>query len=611
MCGIVGYIGGRQAAPILLDGLKKLEYRGYDSAGLAVLKPDGESEVVKCKGRISALCKMTQNGKKPTGTCGIGHTRWATHGEPSYLNAHPHFSDDKSVIAVHNGIIENYRELKEKLLKSGYTFYSETDTEVAAKLVDYYYKNWKNPIEALISFSLRACGSFALAVMFSDYPRKIYVARKDSPLVIGLCGDESFIASDVPAILEHSRDVYYMGNGEVACVGDGCAEFYDIDKKPINKQVTHIDWDVNAAERGGYAHFMLKEINEQPQVVAKTLGSCMRGDVIDFSRYGITEELLSGINNIRFIGCGSAYHVGAAAARAAEEIARIPSSSFIASEFRYMNPVYTGGDLAVFISQSGETADTLAALRSAKQSGVFTLAIVNVLGSAIAREADAVIYTSAGPEIAVATTKAYSSQLVVCYLLIVKLAYLRGAIDEKRYNALKVKLFALPAQIEGVIKNDKEIKRIASLISGRKDAYFIGRGTDFAACLEGSLKLKEVSYIHSDAYPAGELKHGTISLVEKDTLVFGVVTDEKLSQKTANNLQEVKSRGAFVVTVACEGDKNVSRISDVTLYVPRTEPCFSASLSVVVMQLVSYYVSVCKGLDVDKPRNLAKCVSVE
>ncbi len=611
MCGIVGYTGKQQAAPILLDGLSKLEYRGYDSAGVAVRNSSGKHEVVKTNGRLGVLSDMLDGGKALKGVCGIGHTRWATHGMPSEANAHPHFNDDRSVVAVHNGIIENYGALKDKLTSKGYTFYSETDTEIATKLVDYYYKKWNDPIEAMVSFSLRVRGSYAMAVMFEDYPEEIFIARKDSPLIVGITGDETFLASDVPAILKYTRNIYYVDNMEIARLEKGKATFYNVDKKVITKKSVKIDWDVEAAEKGGYAHFMLKEMHEQPEVVANTLNAFIKNGKINLSEGGLTDEHLKSIGNIQIAACGSAYHVGVAAKYVIEDLARVPVNVDVASEFRYRNPIFGSNDLLIVISQSGETADTLAALREAKSRGVKTLAVVNVLGSSIAREADAALYTKAGPEISVATTKAYSAQLIVAYLVAVQLAFVRGTIDGDRYKKLIAQLQTIPAEIKKLLDCDEKLKWFATKISNKKDIFFIGRGIDYAICLEGSLKLKEISYIHSEAYAAGELKHGTISLIEDDTLVIGVVTQMQLAEKSVSNLIEVEARGAYIMSVTVNGNYAIEKQSKLTLYIPNIDPCFTASLAVIPLQLLSYYVGVARGLDVDKPRNLAKCVAVE
>ena len=623
MCGIVGYTGHLQAAPILLEGLSKLEYRGYDSAGIAVRDGSGAFELVKAKGRLQNLYNKTDGGMALSGTCGIGHTRWATHGEPSEINAHPHISDmfegsgtseyDSDVIGVHNGIIENYQELADKMVRNGYTFYSQTDTEVLIKLVDYYYKKYTHdPIDAMAKTMVRVRGSFALALMFRDRPGEIYTARKDSPLVIGVTEDAAYLASDVPALLRHTRDVCYIGNLEMARLIPGKAEFYNLDGDMIDKPVTRIEWDAEAAEKGGYEHFMIKEIHEQPRAVRDTINSALTPDgSIEFKDAALTDEELSGISQIYIAACGSAYHVGVTAQYVIEDLTGIPVRVDLASEFRYRNLPLGGNALAVFISQSGETADTLAALRKAKEKGLRTLAIVNVLGSSIAREADGVIYTLAGPEISVATTKAYSAQLIVCYLLALKLARVRGTVGDKEYSEMVAELTALPDKIESILGDKERIQWFASKHAHDSDMFFIGRGVDYSVSMEGSLKMKEISYIHSEAYPAGELKHGTISLIEDGTLVVGVLTQSLLMEKTLSNLVECRSRGAYIMGLTSNGNYSVEDTADFTVYVPKTDEHFAASLAVVPLQLLGYYLSVSKGLDVDKPRNLAKSVTVE
>ncbi len=612
MCGIVGFIGDNQAAPILLDGLSKLEYRGYDSAGIAVRDGAGETQVIKAKGRLKILAEKTDNGKAVLGNCGIGHTRWATHGEPSETNAHPHISDDGSVVAVHNGIIENYQELKEKLTKNGYSFYSQTDTEIAVKLIDYHIKKYNlGPVDALARTMMRIRGSYALAVLFRDYPDEIYVARKDSPMIIGLSGDATYIASDVPAILKYTNQVYYIGNLEIARLGKGEVTFYNIDREEIRKELTEIKWDAEAAEKGGYEHFMMKEIHEQPRAVLDTINSVVSDGKIDLSSVGLTEEEIRKINQIIIVACGSAYHVGVVAQYVIEDLAKIPVRVELASEFRYRNPLLNPDDLVVIISQSGETADSLAALRLAKDNGLRTLGIVNVVGSSIAREADNVFYTLAGPEIAVATTKAYSTQLIASYLLAIQFAMVRGTITEEAYDGYLKEILTLPDKIVKVLEDKERIQWFAAKFSNAKDAFFIGRGIDYAISLEGSLKMKEISYIHSEAYAAGELKHGTISLIEDGVLVIGVLTQPSLYEKTVSNMVEVKSRGAYLMGLTTYGNYSVEDTNDFTVYIPRTDEHFAASLAVVPLQLMGYYVSVAKGLDVDKPRNLAKSVTVE
>ena len=612
MCGIVGYVGSRQAAPILLNGLERLEYRGYDSAGLAVRDGDKDVEIVKAKGRLRILAEKTNDGSALIGTCGIGHTRWATHGEPSENNAHPHCSDDYNVVGVHNGIIENYQELKDKLLRKGYQLHSSTDTEVAIKLVDYYYKKYKvGPIDALAKAMVRIRGSYALAVMFHDYPEEIYVARKDSPMIIGVEDGESYLASDVPAILKYTRNVYYIGNLEIGRLQKGNVTFYNLDGDEIQKEVTEIEWDAEAAEKAGFEHFMMKEIHEQPKAVEDTLHSVIKDDQIDLSDIGLTEEMIQGISQIYIVACGSAYHVGMVAQYVIEDMARIPVRVELASEFRYRRPILDPNGLVIIISQSGETADSLAALREAKDLGIKTLAIVNVVGSSIAREADLVFYTLAGPEIAVATTKAYSTQLVAGYILGIQFAKVRGTITEEEYTNLITEIQTLPEKMQKILEDKERLQWFASKQAAARDIFFIGRGIDYAISMEGSLKMKEISYIHSEAYAAGELKHGTISLLEDGTLVIGVLTQPRLYEKTLSNLVECKSRGAYLMGLTTYGNYNIEDTADFVTYIPRTDPHFTASLAVIPLQLMGYYVSVAKGLDVDKPRNQAKSVTVE
>lgn len=612
MCGIVGFTGAHQAAPILLDGLGKLEYRGYDSAGIAVRDGDDETEVIKAKGRLKVLSEKTNSGTSVPGTCGIGHTRWATHGEPSENNAHPHISDDGNVVAVHNGIIENYQELREKLIRKGYTFYSETDTEVAVKLIDYYYKKYEGtPVDAINHSMVRIRGSYALAVMFKDYPEEIYVARKDSPMILGVNDGESYIASDVPAILKYTRNVYYIGNLEMARVKKGEITFYNLDGEEIQKELKTIEWDAEAAEKAGFEHFMMKEIHEQPKAVRDTINSVVKDGQINLSEMGLEDEAIAGISQIYIIACGSAYHVGMAAQYVFEDMARIPVRVELASEFRYRNPILDSNALAVIISQSGETADSLAALRLCKQEGIRTLGIVNVVGSSIAREADNVFYTLAGPEISVATTKAYSTQLIATYALAIQFAKNRNKISEEQYTEYINELETLPDKIQRVIDDKERIQWFASKQANAKDVFFVGRGIDYAICMEGSLKMKEISYIHSEAYAAGELKHGTISLIENNTLVIGSLTQPDLYEKTVSNMVECKSRGAYLMGLTTFGNYNIEDTADFTVYIPKTDPHFATSLAVIPLQLMGYYVSVAKGLDVDKPRNLAKSVTVE
>ncbi len=613
MCGIVGYIGTNEAAPILLDGLAKLEYRGYDSAGISVRKEKtGEIETVKAKGRLKILSDKTDGGNAMKGTSGIGHTRWATHGEPSEQNAHPHYSDDYSLVLVHNGIIENYLELKEKLVKAGYQFYSQTDTEVATKLIDYYYKKSGGEyLEAISRAMLRMRGSYALGIMFANCPDKIYAARKDSPLIIGHNETGSYIASDVPAILKYTRHVYYIGNLEIAVLDQDSVQFFNVDREPIQKEEVEIKWDAEAAEKGGYEHFMMKEIQEQPKVVADTIHAYVKNGRIDFSEADLGTQKLEGLERIYMVACGSAYHVGMVAKYVIEDMAHIPVEVDVASEFRYRNPKLAKNSLVVIISQSGETADSLAALRLAKEKGVETLGIINVLGSSIAREADHVLYTLAGPEISVATTKAYSTQLIMVYLLAIECAMAQGKIKEEQYVDFLAELETLPEKMQRILTDKERIQWFASKYAGAKDVFFIGRGIDYATCLEGSLKLKEISYIHSEAYAAGELKHGTISLIEEGTLVIGLMTQQSLYEKTLSNMVEVKSRGAYLMGVTTYGNYSIEDTAQFSVYVPKTKGYFATSLAVIPLQLLGYYVGVARGLDVDKPRNLAKSVTVE
>ena len=612
MCGIVGFTGAQQAAPILLDGLSKLEYRGYDSAGIAVRNGENETEVVKAKGRLKALAEKTDNGTAVIGSCGIGHTRWATHGEPSESNAHPHKSDDGNVVAVHNGIIENYLELKEKLIRKGYVFYSETDTEVAVKLIDYYYKKYEGtPIDAINHAMVRIRGSYALAVMFKDYPEEIYVSRKDSPMILGIEDGESYIASDVPAILKYTRNVYYIGNMELACVRKGEITFYNLDGEEIEKELKTIKWDAEAAEKAGFEHFMMKEIHEQPKVVGDTLNSVLKDGRFDLSSVGLSEEEIKDISQIYIVACGSAYHVGIAAQYVIEDLAKIPVRVELGSEFRYRNPLLDPKGLVIVISQSGETADSLAALRESKEKGVRTMAIVNVVGSSIAREADSVFYTLAGPEIAVATTKAYSTQLMATYILALQFAKVRGEISDETYKNMIAELQTIPDKIAKILDDKERIQWFASKQANAHDVFFVGRGIDYAICMEGSLKMKEISYIHSEAYAAGELKHGTISLIEDDILVVGVLTQPDLYEKTISNMVECRSRGAYLMGLTTFGQYNIEDSTDFAVYIPKIDPHFATSLAVIPLQLLGYYISVAKGLDVDKPRNLAKSVTVE
>ena len=608
MCGIVGYIGNEQAAPILLDGLAKLEYRGYDSAGIAVY--DGTKvATLKSKGRLKVLSELSHDGATLPGTVGIGHTRWATHGSPSDVNAHPHFNKEESIVVVHNGIIENYLKLKKKLEKKGYEFISETDTEVIAHLLDYYYKG--NPLEAITKIMHRMEGSYALGIIFKDHPEELYAVRKDSPLIVGHTENGNIIASDVPAVLKYTRDVYFIENEEIVRMTDSTMEFFTVDEEPIEKESTRIDWDINAAEKGGFEHFMLKEMYEQPKAILDTFSPRIKGDDIVIEELKMSDDEIRAIKKIMIVACGSANHTGMTSKYIFEGLARIPVEVDLASEFRYRNPILEEGTLVIVVSQSGETADSLAALREAQARGAKVLGIVNVVGSSIAREADNVMYTWAGPEIAVATTKAYSSQLIALYLLAMKFAHARGTLDDAGLKEMLEALQKLPEQVELLLNNKNKIQKFANRYLAAKDVFFIGRGIDYAISMEGSLKLKEISYIHSEAYAAGELKHGTISLIEEGTLVAAVLTQEDLYKKMISNMEEVRTRGAFVMAVTNEGNTDVERVADYVIYIPETNRYFANSLAIIPLQLFGYYVSVGRGCDVDKPRNLAKSVTVE
>ncbi len=622
MCGIVGFTGRQQAAPVLLDGLSKLEYRGYDSAGIAVRDGESLAEVVKATGKLRNLAEKIDNGAALHGNCGIGHTRWATHGEPTQINAHPHVSGnakssgsgvvESEVVGVHNGIIENYEELRAKLIDNGYSFYSSTDTEVVIKLVDYYYKKYKiGPIDAINRMMVRVRGSYALALMFRDYPGEIYAARKDSPMVIGVADGETFLASDVPAVLKYTRDIYYIENMQSVRLLPGEVHFFNLNGDEVSMDITHIDWDAEAAEKGGYEHFMIKEIHEQPKAVKDTLASVIKDGKIDFSAAGLSDDILRDVSEVCLVACGSAWHAGMAGLYVIEDLAEIPSKAEIASEFRYKKMLLDKDALVVILSQSGETADTLAALRAAKANGIRTLAIVNVVGSTIAREADNVLYTLAGPEIAVATTKAYSAQVASLYALAVQLANVKGKISEKDYKYYIEELQALPDKIAAALENKERIQWFAANHSNANDIFYLGRGLDYAISLEGSLKMKEISYIHSEAYAAGELKHGTISLIEDGMLVIGLLTQGELMEKTLSNMEECKARGAYLLGVTNEGNYSIEDSINFTIYVPRADQHFIGSISVIPLQLLGYYTAVAKGLDVDKPRNLAKSVTVE
>ncbi len=608
MCGIVGYIGKAQAAPILLDGLAKLEYRGYDSAGISIF--DGENiNTVKTKGKIKDLRELTHDGADLAGTVGIGHTRWATHGEPSDVNSHPHVNASETISVVHNGIIENYLELKKRLLKKGYVFQSETDTEVVTLMLDYYFDG--DLLKTLSKVMSRIEGSYALGIINKDNPDEIIAVKKDSPLIVGLSEDGNYIASDIPAVLKHTRKIYILEDGEIVKLTRDNVTVYNQDLDVIEKEVTEIQWDVSAAEKGGYQHFMMKEIHEQPKAVRDTIFPRLREDEVFIHELRMTDEQIKKLQKIFIIACGSAYHAGVTGKYVIEELSRIPVEVDLASEFRYRNPILEDNTLAIIISQSGETADTLAAMREAKRHGVRTLAVVNVVGSSIAREADDVLYTWAGPEIAVATTKGYTSQLSALYLLALHFGKIREKISRSDYLEMIQELKTLPDKIDQMLQDKEKIQYLANQYIGLKDVFFLGRGIDYASALEASLKLKEISYVHSEAYAAGELKHGTISLIENGTLVVALVTQEQLYGKIVSNIVEVKTRGAFVLAVTNEDNKDIEKNANYVFYIPKTNKNFTGLMATIPMQLFAYYVAVAKGCDVDQPRNLAKSVTVE
>ena len=608
MCGIVGYIGYEQAAPILLQGLEKLEYRGYDSAGVCLYNGVG-LEVKKAKGKLEVLKQLTDNGKTLSGTVGIGHTRWATHGEPSDVNAHPHLSESGRFAVVHNGIIENYIQLREYLTSKGITFRSKTDTEVIAQLIEYYYKG--NLIDTIIKVLSKVNGSYAVGVISQENPDEIIAVRKESPLIIGLGEHENYIASDIPAILSKTRKIYRLENDEIAILNREGVKVINTDKEEVKKEVQIINWDVSAAEKGGYEHFMFKEIMEQPKAIHDTIAPRIKDGRVMLDEISLTDEQLKNINKIVIVACGSAYHVGVVAKYVFEKTLRKPVEVDLASEFRYREPIVDDKTLAIVISQSGETADTREALKEAKRCGAHTISIVNVVGSSIACESDDVIYTWAGPEIAVATTKAYSTQLAVIYLMAIYLGDKLGNISDDDYKMYISELEQLPEKIEKILENKENIQYLASKHFNSRDVFFIGRNIDYALSLEGSLKLKEISYIHSEAYAAGELKHGTISLIESGTLVIALATHEKLIEKIISNIEEVQARGAVVMCLACENHKEVENVAQSTIFIPQSCDMILPSLAVIPLQLFAYYVASMKGCDIDKPRNLAKSVTVE
>ncbi|WP_300282150.1 glutamine--fructose-6-phosphate transaminase (isomerizing) [Peptacetobacter sp.] len=608
MCGIVGYLGHKNAAEVIVDGLSKLEYRGYDSAGIAVVN-EGKLEVRKFKGRLSVLAEdIEKNSLK--GNLGIGHTRWATHGEPSDVNSHPHYNQDKTIAVVHNGIIENYMELKEELKSEGIEFKSETDTEVIAHLVDKYYEG--NLLDAVYKAVSKLRGAYALGVICKDNEKELVAVRKDSPLIAGVGEGENFIASDIPALLKYTKKVYFLENGEVVHIKDNELKIYDSERNLVEKEIYDVKWDIEAASKGGYDSFMLKEINEQPEGVKNTLERRLDDDGnIVLEGIKISKEELEKINKIYIVACGTAYHAGLLGKNALEKYLKVPVISDIASEFRYNENFVDENSLVILVSQSGETADTLAVLRDVKEKGAKVLAITNVVGSSISREADEVFYTWAGPEIAVASTKAYTTQITSLYMIALNFALAKGTISEEYYKEIINKMKKLPEKIEEIISKQEKIKDIAKKIVSKEHVFFLGRGVDYSLAMEGSLKLKEVSYIHSEAFAAGELKHGTIALIEEETPVIAIATQEKLFEKMVSNMQEVKARGAFVISIAQQHNESVEKVSDEVIYIPNCDDMLVPILAVIPMQLLAYYVSTMKGLDVDKPRNLAKSVTVE
>ena len=611
MCGIVGYVGAQQAAPILLDGLRRLEYRGYDSAGMAVCGPEGLC-IRKAKGRLQALADLTEEGRAVPGTLGVGHTRWATHGEPNDINAHPQVSENGLFAVVHNGIIENYALLREQLMKKGCTFRSQTDTEVVAQLLAYYYAASHDLFEAVNSMLSAVEGTYALGIICADAPDRLIAARKDAPLLLG-CGDgENFLASDVTALLRHTRDIMYMDDGELAVITANGIRVYDERRRPVEKEHQHIDWDVDAAEKGGYDHFMLKEIHEQPDAIARAITGRIQNGRVVLSDLTMTDREIRELGRICIVACGSSYHVGMVGKYSLERMLRRPVEVSLASEFRYSDPIVGPGDLIIVISQSGETLDSMAALREAKKRGARILSIVNVVGSSIARESHDVLYTWAGPEIAVATTKAYSTQMVVLNLLGLYFGDILGTVDLDTYTAMVRGIEALPAQMEKILSDTADVRAAARELAGHDQIFFIGRNLDYALSLEGSLKLKEISYIHSEAYAAGELKHGTISLIEQGTLVIALATYGQLFDKAVSNMIEVQSRGATVLGLTdTTHEEALGKHADAIITVPETHPLLMPSLAVVPMQLFAYYVALARGCDIDKPRNLAKSVTVE
>ena len=611
MCGIVGYIGKQEATPILIDGLSKLEYRGYDSAGVCVYK-DGSLNMQKTQGRLANLEeKLSQISID--GDLGIGHTRWATHGEPSDANSHPHYNEDETIALVHNGIIENYIQLKEMLIEEGYTFKSETDTEVAVQYIGYHYKKTNNILDAVTEAMKNLKGAYAFAIVCKNEPDKLIAARKESPLIIGKGNGENFIASDIPAILKYTKDIYLLESEEVAVVTNNGIEIMDINQEPVEREVFKVTWDIQAAEKGGYDHFMMKEIFEQPKVIRDTISPrlSMDEDEIKLDGISLTKEDLERINQIYIVACGTASYTGLVGKYLIERVSRIPVVADIASEFRYREPIMDENTLMIVVSQSGETADTLAALRMAKKAGAHVVGIVNAVGSSIARDADDVLYTWAGPEIAVASTKAYSAQLCAMYLISLKIAMELGKISSEEFVALREELYTLPDKVQSILDQNDKIKALADKYKDSKNVFYIGRGLDFAVAMEGALKLKEIAYLHAEPYAAGELKHGPIALIEDGSLVVGLVSQEELFDKTVSNIKEVKARGAKVLAIALEGNEEIKQVADEIIYVPRTHWYFTSILENIPQQIFAYHIACGLGHDVDKPRNLAKSVTVE
>ncbi len=609
MCGIVGYVGNVQATSVLLYGLSKLEYRGYDSSGVAIHNGH-ELDIVKSKGRLGVLENKIKE-QPLNGVLGIGHTRWATHGAPSDINSHPHYNKSSSIAVVHNGIIENYMHLKDELIEKGYEFITETDTETAAHLIDYYYKSGLEFLDAVFTAIDRIEGSYALGIICKDFPDRLIAARKDSPLVIGISEGENFIASDMPAILNYTRDIYFLDDKEVAVLTSDDIKIYDNNKNLVKKEIFKVNWDVEAAEKDGFDYFMLKEISEQAKVVKDTLLPRLKENYIKLDEIRLGEKELKNINKIYIVACGTAFYAGLMGKHLIEKLVRIPVFAEFASEFRYKEPILDENTLVIVVSQSGETADTLAALRMAKKQNARVLAVVNVVGSSIAREADDIFYTLAGPEISVASTKAFSAQVVAMYLISCHIGLELGKISKEQFSDYRQDLESLPRLIDKILKRTHRVEKFTQKYLDAKNVFYIGRGLDYLVAMEGSLKLKEIAYLHSEPYAAGELKHGPIALIEESTLIIGIVTQENLFEKTVSNLKECKARGARVLAIAMEGNTEIEKVADDVLYIPRVNPIFAGVLANIPQQLFAYYMAVGLGNDVDKPRNLAKSVTVE